>query len=74
LLGLVWFGLVWFWVFFFFLIYFMYVSKLSLPSYTHQKRALVPIKDGCEPPCGYWKLNLEPLEDQPVPLNTEPFF
>jgi hypothetical protein len=24
---------------------------------THQKRALDPITDSCEPPCGCWKLN-----------------
>jgi N6-adenosine-specific RNA methylase IME4 len=28
---------------------------------THQKRALDPITDGCEPPCGCWELNSGPL-------------
>ena len=28
-----------------------------------QKRALVPITDGCEPPCGCWELNLGLLEE-----------
>jgi hypothetical protein len=51
---------------FFFLrfIYFMYM--------THQKRALDPITDGCEPPCGCWELNSGPLEEQPVFLTIEP--
>jgi hypothetical protein len=39
---------------------------------THQKRALDPITDGCEPPCGWWELNSGPLEEQPVLLTTEP--
>ena len=30
------------------------------------------IKDGCEPPCGYWELNSGPLEEQAVLLTTEP--
>jgi hypothetical protein len=30
---------------------------------THQKRALDPITDGCEPPCGCWDLNSGPLEE-----------
>jgi hypothetical protein len=39
---------------------------------THQKRASDPITDGCEPPCGCWDLNSEPLEEQPVLLTAEP--
>jgi hypothetical protein len=31
-----------------------------------------PITDGCEPPCGCWDLNSEPLEEQLVFLTTEP--
>jgi hypothetical protein len=31
---------------------------------THQKRALDPITDGSEPPCGCWELNSGPLEEQ----------
>lgn len=33
--------------------------------------------DDCEPPCGHWELNLGPLEEEPVFLNTglfEPHF
>ena len=48
----------------------MYVSTLSLSSdVTHQKRALDPIRDGCEPPCGCWELNSVPLEEL---LTAEP--
>jgi hypothetical protein len=39
----------------------------------HQKRAPDPITDGCEPPCGCWKLNSGSLEEQPVLLTSEPF-
>ena len=37
-----------------------------------QKRAPDPITDGCEPPCGCWKLNSGPLEVQAMLLTTEP--
>jgi hypothetical protein len=37
-----------------------------------QKRASDPITDGCEMPCGYWKLNTEPLEEQTMLLTAEP--
>jgi hypothetical protein len=47
------------------------MSTLSLPQ-THQKRALDPIVDGCEPPCDCWELNLGPLEEQSVLLTVEP--
>jgi hypothetical protein len=30
------------------------------------------VTDSCELPCGCWELSLGPLEDQPVPLTTEP--
>ena len=33
---------------------------------THQKRAWDPITDGYELPCGCWKLNSGPLEEQSV--------
>jgi len=39
---------------------------------THQKRALDPIADGCEPPCGSRELISGPLEEQSVLLTTEP--
>jgi len=29
-------------------------------------------KEGCEPPCGFWELNLGPLQEQQVLLTTEP--
>jgi hypothetical protein len=57
---------------FFFKIYLFYVSTLSLPSDTHQKRASDLITDGCEPPCGCWELNSGPLEEQSVLLTAEP--
>ena len=36
-----------------------------------QNKALDPITDGCEPPCGCWELNSGPLEEQSVLLTTE---
>jgi hypothetical protein len=47
----------------------MWVHCCSL--LTHQKRALHPIADGCEPPCGHWELNSGSLEEQSVLLTTE---
>jgi hypothetical protein len=38
----------------------------------HQIKASDPITDGCEPPCGCWKSNLGPLEEQSVLLTAEP--
>ncbi|ERE68196.1 coiled-coil domain-containing protein 18 [Cricetulus griseus] len=37
-----------------------------------KKRAPDLIMDGCEPPCGCWKLNSGPLEEQSVLLTSEP--
>ena len=34
----------------------------------------IEVTDGCEPQCGRWELNLCPLQEQPVLLNTEPSF
>jgi hypothetical protein len=51
-----------------FLIYFIYMSTLQ----THQKMTSDPITDACEPPCGCWKLNSGPLEEQSVLLTAEP--
>jgi hypothetical protein len=48
----------------------MYVLYLDVP--TSWKRASDPITDGCEPPCGFWELNLGLLEEQPVLLTAEP--
>jgi hypothetical protein len=41
---------------------------------THQKGASDPITDGCEPPCGCWKLNSGPSEEQSVlvPASLQP--
>ena len=36
------------------------------------QRASDLIMDGCEPPCGCWDLNSEPLEEQSVLLTAEP--
>ena len=30
------------------------------------------VKNGCEPPCGCWELNLSLLQEYPVHLTTEP--
>jgi hypothetical protein len=30
------------------------------------------VPDSCELPCGFWELNLDPLEEQPVLLTAEP--
>jgi hypothetical protein len=38
----------------------------------HQKRASDLITGGCDPPCGRWDLNSEPLGEQSVLLPTEP--
>lgn len=56
-----------------------------LPASLHQLCAWCPWKleesflssetvftDGYEPPCGCWEWNLYPLEEQPVPLATDP--
>ena len=31
-----------------------------------------PITDGWEPPCGFWELNVGPMEEQSVFLTSEP--
>jgi hypothetical protein len=31
------------------------------------------VTDSCEPPCGCWELNPDPLEEQPMPLRSVPF-
>jgi hypothetical protein len=48
------------------------MSALSVCTPACQKRALYPITDGCEPPCGCWELNSGPLEEQP-PLQSPQF-
>ena len=37
-----------------------------------QKRVSDSLTDGCEPPCGCWRLNSGPLEEQPLFLTVEP--
>jgi hypothetical protein len=61
------------WIFFlksylFILCIWVHYSSLQ----THQKRASVPITDGCELPCGCWELNSRPLEKQSELLTTKP--
>ena len=51
---------------------FLFLKDLFIYLQTHQVRSWDPITDGCEPPCGCWKLNSEPLEEQSVLLATEP--
>jgi hypothetical protein len=53
------------------IIYLFYVYEYTVAVFT-QKRALDPIIDGCEPPCGCWELNSGPLEEQSVLLTAEP--
>ena len=48
------------------------MSALSACRPMCQKKASAPITDGCEPPCGCWKLNSDPLEEQAVLLTAEP--
>ena len=48
------------------------MNTLFLSSDTQQKSASDSITDGCEPPCGCWDLNSEPLEEQSVLSTAEP--
>jgi hypothetical protein len=43
--------------------FYVYEYTVAVCLQTHQK-ALDPITDGCEPPCGCWELNSGPLEEQ----------
>jgi hypothetical protein len=47
------------------------MSALSACTFACQKRAVNPITDGCEAPCGCWELNSGPLEEQPMLLTSE---
>jgi hypothetical protein len=51
----------------------VYVYEYTVSVLTHLKRALDPITDGCEPPCGCSELNSGLLEEQSLFLNAEPF-
>jgi hypothetical protein len=53
-------------------LFILYLREQHWSLQTHQKRASDPIKDGCEPPCGSWKLNSRSLEEQSVLLTAEP--
>ena len=48
------------------------MSVLSVCTPVCQKKASVPSRGGCEPPCGCWDLNSGLLEEQPVLLTAEP--
>jgi hypothetical protein len=48
------------------------MSVLPVCTPASQKRASDPSIDDGEPPCGCWKLNSGPLEDQAVLLTSEP--
>lgn len=50
----------------------MHMSVLYASMPAQQRRALEPIIDGCESTCGFWELNWEPLEEQPVLLTFKP--
>jgi hypothetical protein len=53
-------------------IYLFHLCEYTVVVFKHQNRALDPIIDGCEPPCGSWELNSGLLQDQPVLLITGP--
>lgn len=44
----------------------MYMSALSASLSAQHNRASDSITESCEPPCGCWELNSEPLQEQPV--------
>ena len=48
------------------------MSRQSACTPVFQKRALDPITDGYEAPCGCWELNSGPLEEKSGLLTTEP--
>jgi hypothetical protein len=51
----------------------IYLSKYIVAVLRDPRRGhRIPITDGCEPPCGCWDLNSEPLEEQSVLLTTQP--
>jgi hypothetical protein len=47
----------------------MYMNALSACIPACQKRASELIIDCCEPPCGCWELNSQPLEEQTITLS-----
>ena len=53
--------------------YLFHVCGYTVAVFRHTRRGnRLPITDGCEPPCGFWKLNSGPLEEQLVLLTAEP--
>jgi hypothetical protein len=64
-----------FFVFFFLNRFYLFIScvcEYTIAVSRHTRRGhLIPITDGCEPPCGCWELNSGPLEEQSVLLTTE---
>jgi hypothetical protein len=53
--------------------YLFHVCGYTVAVFRHTRRGnRLPITDGCEPPCGFWKLNSGLLEEQSVLLTTEP--
>jgi hypothetical protein len=62
-------------IFYFYFLHFsihFYVYEYTVTVFKHQKRVLDPITDGSEPLCVFWELNSGPLEEQPVPLFSDP--
>lgn len=64
--------------------YFICVGILPVCISVHHMHALCPwrsedgiessgtgLTDGCDPPCGCWELNTDPLEEKPVLLTPE---
>jgi hypothetical protein len=59
-------------VFFFLISLLLYLSTHCSCLQTDKKRLPDLFMDGCEPPCGCWDFNSEPLEEQSVLLTAEP--
>jgi hypothetical protein len=55
-------------------IYLFLIYKYTVAVFRHTRRRHQTdlITNGCEPPCGCWDLNSEPLEEQSVLLTDEP--
>lgn len=54
----------------------MYTTMYILDAWEGQKRvssSRTAVTDGCQPLCGCWDLNSDPLEEQPMFLPAEPF-
>lgn len=58
-------------IFFFFLL-FVFVFVLHVCLYEGVRSPGTTVTDICELPCGFWKLNQGPPEEQPVLLASEP--